>query len=108
MKYTDIFVLPSDVETFGVVVIEAMAMGLPVVATASGGPEDIITKETGVIVERNSNSLAKGIMGVIANYGNYNKEIIRSYILNNFSGKIISDQYIEIYYHLTSNQLKHI
>src|ERR1017187_1133459 len=93
MKYASMFVLPSDTETFGVVVIEAMAMGLPVVATASGGPEDIITKETGILVERNTDSLANGIMEIISNYAFYNKEAIRSYVVNNFSGKTITDKY---------------
>jgi len=44
------FVLSSRHETFGVVLIEAMATGLPVVATRCGGPEDIVTPETGLLV----------------------------------------------------------
>ena len=36
----DCFVLPSAGETFGVVYVEAMAAGLPVIATRCGGPED--------------------------------------------------------------------
>jgi glycosyltransferase involved in cell wall biosynthesis len=38
----DIFVLSSNSETFGVVLIEALASGKPVVATACGGPADIV------------------------------------------------------------------
>lgn len=42
-KKSDIFVLSSDYEGFGLVLIEAMSAGLPVIATKSGGPQDIIT-----------------------------------------------------------------
>ena len=50
----DIFALPSIRECGGAVVLEAMARGLPVVATAWGGPEDYITTETGFLVEPQS------------------------------------------------------
>lgn len=40
-----VFALPSDEEGFGMVVIEAMACGVPVVATRCGGPDGIITDD---------------------------------------------------------------
>jgi glycosyltransferase involved in cell wall biosynthesis len=43
MQAIDIFVHASDNEPFGIVTIEAMALGKPVVASASGGPTEIIT-----------------------------------------------------------------
>ena len=40
----------SNVETFGVTLIEALATGIPVIATRSGGPQDIVTPECGHLV----------------------------------------------------------
>jgi glycosyltransferase involved in cell wall biosynthesis len=47
----DALVLPSFHETFGVVLIEAMSTGLPVIASRSGGPDNIVTSEIGILVE---------------------------------------------------------
>ncbi len=44
-------VMPSDFETFGVVLIEAMSTGLPVIATRCGGPEEIVAAESGRLVD---------------------------------------------------------
>lgn len=60
-----VFALPSDEEGFGMVLLEAMACGTPVVSTLSGGPDAIITDgEDGFLVPRNdaaslSNRLAQ-------------------------------------------------
>jgi glycosyltransferase involved in cell wall biosynthesis len=48
---SDCLMLPSVFECGGAVVLEAMSIGLPVIATAWGGPLDYITPETGFLVE---------------------------------------------------------
>jgi glycosyltransferase involved in cell wall biosynthesis len=63
-KNADLFVLPSEIEAFGVVFTEAMAGKLPVVATRIGGiPEVVIDGKTGILVPPgNKDELAKAII----------------------------------------------
>ncbi len=66
MRWADIFVLPSRYETFGVVLIEALATGTPVASTFSGGPESIVTDDDlGVLVPvDDSDALSEAIMTI--------------------------------------------
>jgi glycosyltransferase involved in cell wall biosynthesis len=50
IRECDAFVLPSNFETFSVVLIESLAMGKPVVATDCGGPREIVNDDNGLLV----------------------------------------------------------
>jgi glycosyltransferase involved in cell wall biosynthesis len=68
----DLLLHPSAYETFGIVLAEAMAVGLPVIATCCGGPESIVTSDTGVLVPIDDiNALTSAIEAMIADIDNW-------------------------------------
>jgi glycosyltransferase involved in cell wall biosynthesis len=69
MAITDILVFPSHEESFGVTLIEALAMGLPVIASNNAGiPDIIVNGETGILIPpKDPHSLANAISGLINN-----------------------------------------
>lgn len=96
--HSDCFVLSSRLETFSIVLIEAMAKGLPVIATRCGGPETFVRPEDGVLVPKeNTEELAKAMKNMIKHYQKYNGEKIRAHCHDNFSQNVIADKIISVY-----------
>lgn len=95
MNAADIFVLPSLSESFGIVQIEAMACGKPVVATRNDGSEEIITSEDyGLLVEPgNADDLAEKIL--IALDKEWDREKIRKYA-EQFTWENIAKEIVKI------------
>lgn len=105
IQESDIFILTSKKETFGVVLIEAMAAGLPSISTKSGGPEGILTNDNlGILCDQSPTSIANAILE--ASTKEYNPIKIREYAIKVFSAEAVSNQIVNIYNQvmLTNNQ----
>jgi glycosyltransferase involved in cell wall biosynthesis len=103
---SDCFVLSSRLETFAIVVIEAMAKGLPVIATKSGGPETFLQPEHGILVQKeNVEELADAMQYMIEHHLEYNPEDIRKFCYDHFSQNVIADQIIGVYNQVLNNNL---
>jgi glycosyltransferase involved in cell wall biosynthesis len=87
---SDAFVLSSDVETFGVVVIESLAIGRPVIATKCGGPEFILNSN-------NSQELFDAMRSMIDCFSSYNLEEISADCIHKYGPKAIGKILVEIY-----------
>jgi len=92
------FVLNSNYETFSVVTAEAIAHGVPVVVTKCGGPEEFVSEEIGVLVERgNQHNLLEGLRFMTKNWSRYNPAKLRGYAKIRFSPEVVGRQLYEIY-----------
>jgi teichuronic acid biosynthesis glycosyltransferase TuaC len=97
----DLLVLPSLSEGFGVVLIEAMACGKPVVATRCGGPEDIVTPGTGILVSPGDYmALAQAMQEVLSGQRRFDPQEIRRQAVAKYAydsiARCIVEEYQEI------------
>ena len=98
MAQSAVLVLPSRAESFGSVLVEALACGTPVVATRCGGPEDIVDDAVGKLVEReNPAALAEALVSVLERRDEYNPQAIRDLALRRFSWDILVEQTLDVY-----------
>ena len=98
LNESDLFVLASQTETFGVSYIEALAMGVPVIATKCGGPEGFIDNQNGILVDiDNFDQLVDSFHYMYENIGKYDRELISNRSNKLFSEHTVAKKLIELY-----------
>lgn len=98
LRDSDAFVLLSDKETFGVVYVEALLAGCPVIATACGGPQDFITADDGLLIPINDKNAAIQALKQLRTHANdYDGEAISQRCRTKFSPAAIASQLSALY-----------
>ena len=91
-----IYCMPSRFETFGVAVIEAMAVGLPAVVTRSGGPEHIVQHgDNGFVADSTPEAFSCAMKAALEKMWDHSS--IRWNIVNNYSEMVIVEQLKMVY-----------
>jgi glycosyltransferase involved in cell wall biosynthesis len=106
MAAADLLVISSETETFGVVGIEAMAMGLPVLTTDCGGPADYVNEPRyGDLVANTTEDLAIGLQRIAARIDGFDKAELRRHAVENFDFDLVARRLAVIYGQMTKSEL---
>ena len=92
------FVLASRVETFGLVLAEAMACGRPVIMTDTGARRDLVTEDTGLYADIDDiGALARAMTVIAGEPHRYDPGKIRAYCAERFSARSVCGELTKIY-----------
>lgn len=85
LRNSDCLVLSSNHETFGVVLIEALSLGVPVISTRCGGAEDIVNETNGLLVDKKDpDSMIMAMQAMVKGRDNYSSEELRNQTINKY------------------------
>lgn len=94
-QQSDVFILPTNYEIFGMVVLEALFFGLPVLSTNTAGPDSILAphEELGKCLPLNMEDWAERIIKITGTDKIQNGSFRKDYVLKNFSWEKSSAHY---------------
>lgn len=105
LKRSDAFVLASRNETFGVVYIEALSCGVPVIATRCNGPEVFVHHGNGILVPvDDEEALLEAMKSMYRNRDLYNRKQIATETAMKFSPDAVAAQLEEVYRKVIDNE----
>jgi L-malate glycosyltransferase len=97
-QISDFFILPTLHESFGVIIAEAMACGLPVIVGDKTAPIEFVDDECGLKVNpENINEIAGAMEFMINNFQKYDPDRIRKKITEKFSFEVHGSNLHSIY-----------
>ena len=98
MKEADVVIVNSNIETFSVICVEAMVNGKPVIATRCGGPEEIVTAKTGILIEKgNHEALKDAILQIKTRLHEFDPVIMNELALKKYSYGAVGSQLKEVF-----------
>ena len=98
MRRSDLFVLPSMIETFGCVLIEAMATGLPIVASDSGAIPELVDSECGFLAKpKDPDDICEKLNMALENLSKFDRKRISEKVSSLYSYESIGRRFHDVY-----------
>jgi glycosyltransferase involved in cell wall biosynthesis len=98
LQQQDVLVSASRRESFGLTMVEAMACGVPVVATKTAGALDIINSENSILVDTNdSQALADGILALLQLPNSYPPQELAAYAHRKYGRQAFCERWLNHY-----------
>lgn len=94
-----VFISLSETETFGVVYMESVACGRPVITCKNGGSEELIYDQNGYLLPNNvkPNAVCKSMLNMIDNYYSFDFQAMSQTMIERFGEQSVYDTYMNLY-----------
>lgn len=101
MARAGLFVHPGTRETFGIVAVEALASGLPVVAADSGGVTEVLGTDPealgGLVPAGDPDALAAAILRVLERREHFDPVRLRAHVEARYAAPVVAAQIVDLY-----------
>jgi glycosyltransferase involved in cell wall biosynthesis len=99
----DVVISTSKQETFGLTIAEGMACGTPAIVYNTTALPELITQQTGIVVEQlgNISALAEAVVEICERGKGHYSEACRRHVVENFDKNRCFDRYLQLYSELT-------
>tara|TARA_X000000950_G_scaffold156174_1_gene191512 strand:- start:12849 stop:14030 length:1182 start_codon:yes stop_codon:yes gene_type:complete len=104
MYKSNCLLMLSKYETFGVVVLEALLCGLPVMSTRVGFSLEAISPLNGLLVDNTKNDISDGLSKIYKNRGKYNRKEIQDDSVKRFGNETFVERITKIYSNLINEK----
>ena len=97
-KQADLFISPTQYESFGLSIAEAMSCGLPVITINTTAPPEYVNDLSGILLDVNDiENLASAMTTIVRNLENYDAKKIREQVVNQFGVSNFGQRLLTIY-----------
>ena len=104
MNNSNVLIVSSFVETFGVVALEALFLGLPCISTKCGGTSEFLNTNNSIMVDINDYlGLSEAMNYLYLNYEKFDSELIKKDVLQSFGEEAFVSKVNDIYKKVNSN-----